>query len=168
MVLPLNAAIVSSTNPDSLRVSVWIVMAISWASPTVRHVSIATGVVPQSYNDLLPQRVITGEIWETYLVKLQSTRSKPHLIDESRRSTVVTLACESKVHRDPIRRAHHRLHVGLRRGAGRRIRSCCWTGTATDERRLHNIMSAVRPTEASRAVLTVPLASASVQSWGQM
>ena len=48
MVRPLNAAMVFSTKPDSLSVSVWISTWISWSSATDRQVSIAAGVVPQS------------------------------------------------------------------------------------------------------------------------
>ncbi len=45
---PLNAAIVSSTKPDSFSVSVWIATCTSNSSATVRQQSIAAGVVPQS------------------------------------------------------------------------------------------------------------------------
>ena len=48
IVRPANAAIVSSTKPDSFRVSVWIITCTSCSSATVRQVSIAFGVVPQS------------------------------------------------------------------------------------------------------------------------
>src|ERR671926_349935 len=46
MVRPLNAAIVSSTNPDSFSVSEWIITWMSWASATDKQQSIAAGVVP--------------------------------------------------------------------------------------------------------------------------
>jgi len=48
MLRPLKAAMVSSTKPDSFKVSVWIATATSMSSATVRQVSIAWGVVPQS------------------------------------------------------------------------------------------------------------------------
>ena len=48
MLRPLKAAIVSSTKPDSFKVSVWIATATSNCSATVRQQSIADGVVPQS------------------------------------------------------------------------------------------------------------------------
>ncbi len=55
MLRPLKAAIVSSTKPDSLNVSVWIATAMSSCSATPRQVSIAAGVVPQSSCSLSPQ-----------------------------------------------------------------------------------------------------------------
>src|SRR5439155_1103760 len=48
MVRPLNAAIESSTNPDSFSVSVWMVTCTSSPSAAVRQHSMAAGVVPQS------------------------------------------------------------------------------------------------------------------------
>ena len=48
MVRPPMAAIVSSTKPDSFSVSVWIITCTSIASATLRQVSMALGVVPQS------------------------------------------------------------------------------------------------------------------------
>ncbi len=48
MVRPLKAASVSSTNPDSLSVSVWMATCTSNCSATVRQQSMAAGVVPQS------------------------------------------------------------------------------------------------------------------------
>ena len=48
MVRPFMAASVCSTNPDSFNVSVWIITCTSIASATLRQVSIAAGVVPQS------------------------------------------------------------------------------------------------------------------------
>ena len=48
MVRPLKAAIVSSTKPDSLSVSVWIITCTSWSSATDNAQSMAAGVVPQS------------------------------------------------------------------------------------------------------------------------
>mmetsp|Transcript_2375 Transcript_2375/g.7882 ORF Transcript_2375/g.7882 Transcript_2375/m.7882 type:complete len:229 (+) Transcript_2375:1503-2189(+) len=44
----------SSTKPDSLSVSVWIVTATSCSSAKVRHASMAAGVVPQSSWSLKP------------------------------------------------------------------------------------------------------------------
>ena len=44
----MNAAILASTKPDSLSVSVWIATCTSIASATERQQSIAAGVVPQS------------------------------------------------------------------------------------------------------------------------
>src|SRR5438445_5140929 len=55
MVRPLNALIVSSTKPDSLSVSVWIITCTSWSSATDRQQSIAAGVVPQSSCSLSAQ-----------------------------------------------------------------------------------------------------------------
>ena len=55
MVRPLNAAIVSSTKPDSLSVSVWIITCTSWSSATLRQLSIAAGVVPQSSCSFIAQ-----------------------------------------------------------------------------------------------------------------
>ena len=55
MARPLKAAIVSSTKPDSLSVSVWIVTWTSCRSATSRQVSIAFGVVPQSSCSFRPQ-----------------------------------------------------------------------------------------------------------------
>mmetsp|Transcript_39931 Transcript_39931/g.118455 ORF Transcript_39931/g.118455 Transcript_39931/m.118455 type:complete len:229 (+) Transcript_39931:1323-2009(+) len=48
------AASESSTNPDSLSVSVWMVACTSCSSQKVRQVSIAAGVVPQSSCSLKP------------------------------------------------------------------------------------------------------------------
>ena len=48
MVRPLKAAIVSSTKPDSLSVSVWIITCTSCSSATDSAQSMAAGVVPQS------------------------------------------------------------------------------------------------------------------------
>mmetsp|Transcript_59682 Transcript_59682/g.119798 ORF Transcript_59682/g.119798 Transcript_59682/m.119798 type:complete len:314 (-) Transcript_59682:547-1488(-) len=48
MVRPLNAATERSTQLDSLSVSVWIVTCTSCSSATLRHASMAAGVVPQS------------------------------------------------------------------------------------------------------------------------
>src|SRR5258707_63387 len=44
MLRPLNAAIVSSTKPDSLSVSLWIATAMSSCSATPRQQSIAAGL----------------------------------------------------------------------------------------------------------------------------
>ena len=55
MLRPLKAAMVSSTNPDSLRVSLWIATAMSYSSATPRQQSIAAGVVPQSSCSFSPQ-----------------------------------------------------------------------------------------------------------------
>mmetsp|Transcript_75540 Transcript_75540/g.136183 ORF Transcript_75540/g.136183 Transcript_75540/m.136183 type:complete len:234 (+) Transcript_75540:1224-1925(+) len=55
MLRPFIAAMESSTKPDSLIVSVCIVMAMSCRSAKVRHVSIADGVVPQSSWSLRPE-----------------------------------------------------------------------------------------------------------------
>mmetsp|Transcript_4831 Transcript_4831/g.13495 ORF Transcript_4831/g.13495 Transcript_4831/m.13495 type:complete len:229 (+) Transcript_4831:947-1633(+) len=49
------AAIESSTNPDSLIVSVWRVIATSFSSAKVRAVSMTDGVVPQSSCNFKPQ-----------------------------------------------------------------------------------------------------------------
>ena len=54
MVRPLNAAIESSTKPDSFSVSVWMVTCTSSPSATERQQSIAAGVVPQSSCSLRP------------------------------------------------------------------------------------------------------------------
>ena len=54
MVRPLKAATVSSTKPLSLSVSVWMATWMSVSSATVRQVSIAAGVVPQSSCSLRP------------------------------------------------------------------------------------------------------------------
>src|SRR5674476_1356260 len=48
MVRPLKALMVSSTKPDSLSVSEWIITCTSYFSATDRQQSIAAGVVPQS------------------------------------------------------------------------------------------------------------------------
>ncbi len=48
MVRPLKAATVSSTKPDSLSVSEWMATWVSVSSATLRQVSMAEGVVPQS------------------------------------------------------------------------------------------------------------------------
>ena len=48
IVRPLNALIVSSTKPASLIVSVWIATCTSYRSATLKQVSMAAGVVPQS------------------------------------------------------------------------------------------------------------------------
>ena len=52
---PLIAAIVSSTKPDSLSVSVWMAIWMSYSSATVRLVSMTAGVVPQSSWSFRPQ-----------------------------------------------------------------------------------------------------------------
>ena len=54
IVRPLMAPRLSSTKPDSLSVSVWIVIATSFSSAKVRHASMAAGVVPQSSWSLRP------------------------------------------------------------------------------------------------------------------
>mmetsp|Transcript_23175 Transcript_23175/g.55043 ORF Transcript_23175/g.55043 Transcript_23175/m.55043 type:complete len:234 (-) Transcript_23175:285-986(-) len=54
MVRPFIAAMESSTKPDSLIVSVWMVMAMSCLSANVSAVSITAGVVPQSSWSLRP------------------------------------------------------------------------------------------------------------------
>mmetsp|Transcript_6110 Transcript_6110/g.16583 ORF Transcript_6110/g.16583 Transcript_6110/m.16583 type:complete len:234 (+) Transcript_6110:1100-1801(+) len=54
MVRPFMAARESSTKPDSLSVSVWMVMAMSCSSAKVRAVSMTAGVVPQSSWSLRP------------------------------------------------------------------------------------------------------------------
>mmetsp|Transcript_5078 Transcript_5078/g.20381 ORF Transcript_5078/g.20381 Transcript_5078/m.20381 type:complete len:458 (+) Transcript_5078:528-1901(+) len=54
IVRPLNASTDFSTQHDSLSVSVWIVTATSFVSATVRHASIAAGVVPQSSCSFMP------------------------------------------------------------------------------------------------------------------
>mmetsp|Transcript_67160 Transcript_67160/g.193104 ORF Transcript_67160/g.193104 Transcript_67160/m.193104 type:complete len:264 (-) Transcript_67160:275-1066(-) len=48
MVRPFMAAMESSTKPDSLMVSVWMVMAMSFSSANVSAQSMTDGVVPQS------------------------------------------------------------------------------------------------------------------------
>ncbi len=48
MVRPLSAAMVSSTQPPSFRVSVWMATCTSISSATPRQVSITAGVAPQS------------------------------------------------------------------------------------------------------------------------
>src|SRR5438132_12935662 len=55
MVRPLKALIVSSTKPDTLSVSVWIITWMSYSSATERQLSIAAGVVPQSSCSLSAQ-----------------------------------------------------------------------------------------------------------------
>ena len=63
MVRPLNAAIVSSTKPDSFSVSVWIITCTSNRSATDRQQSIAAGVVPQSscsFRQAAPARIISS------------------------------------------------------------------------------------------------------------
>ena len=55
MVRPAMARIVSSTKPDSLRVSVWIITCTSKSSATRRQQSMAAGVVPQSSCSLSAQ-----------------------------------------------------------------------------------------------------------------
>ena len=60
MVRPLKAAIESSTNPDSLSVSVWMVTCTSSPSATERQQSMAAGVVPQSscsFSPMAPARI---------------------------------------------------------------------------------------------------------------
>mmetsp|Transcript_21341 Transcript_21341/g.44955 ORF Transcript_21341/g.44955 Transcript_21341/m.44955 type:complete len:235 (+) Transcript_21341:473-1177(+) len=54
MVRPFIAAMLSSTNPLSLSVSVWIVTATSCSSANPRQASMAEGVVPQSSCSLKP------------------------------------------------------------------------------------------------------------------
>ena len=54
IVRPLNAAIESSTKPDSLSVSVWMVTWTSSPSAIPRQQSMAAGVVPQSSCSLRP------------------------------------------------------------------------------------------------------------------
>ncbi len=48
MVRPLNAAMVASTKPDSLSVSVWMATCVSVSSATLKAQSMAAGVEPQS------------------------------------------------------------------------------------------------------------------------
>ena len=63
MVRPLNAAMVSSTKPDSFSVSVWIITCTSNRSATDRQQSIAAGVVPQSscsFRQAAPARIISS------------------------------------------------------------------------------------------------------------
>ena len=48
IVRPLKASILDSTKPDSLSVSVWMSTCTSRSSHTVRQLSIAAGVAPQS------------------------------------------------------------------------------------------------------------------------
>lgn len=48
IVRPSMAAMVDSTKPDSLSVSVWISTWMSCASHTVKQLSMAAGVAPQS------------------------------------------------------------------------------------------------------------------------
>lgn len=55
MVRLAKAAMVDSTKPDSFKVSVWMRHCVSVASQTVRHASMADGVVPQSSWSLRPQ-----------------------------------------------------------------------------------------------------------------
>ena len=55
IVLPLIALIVSSTNPPSFNVSVWIVACTSYLSQIVKQESIADGVDPQSSCNLRPK-----------------------------------------------------------------------------------------------------------------
>ena len=59
IVRPLKAAIVSSTKPDSLSVSVWMATCTSCASATLRQQSIAAGVVPQSSCSFRPTQPAT-------------------------------------------------------------------------------------------------------------
>ena len=54
MVRPLNAAMVSSTKPDSFKVSVWIATCVSVSSATFKQLSMAAGVVPQSSCNFKP------------------------------------------------------------------------------------------------------------------
>ncbi len=55
MARPLKAARVVSTKPNSFSVSVWIATCTSMRSATVRQLSIAAGVVPQSSCSFSPQ-----------------------------------------------------------------------------------------------------------------
>mmetsp|Transcript_20899 Transcript_20899/g.53914 ORF Transcript_20899/g.53914 Transcript_20899/m.53914 type:complete len:362 (+) Transcript_20899:1173-2258(+) len=55
MVRPFIAAIESSTKPDSLSVSVWMVMAMSCSSAKLSALSITAGVVPQSSCSFSPE-----------------------------------------------------------------------------------------------------------------
>ena len=55
MARPLKAARVVSTKPNSFSVSVWIATCTSMRSATVRQLSMAAGVVPQSSCSFSPQ-----------------------------------------------------------------------------------------------------------------
>ncbi|MNT25028.1 hypothetical protein D3C72_1605320 [compost metagenome] len=64
----MKAAMVASTKPPSLSVSVWMATWVSVASATVRQVSMACGVVPQSscsFRPMAPASTcsVSGPAW---------------------------------------------------------------------------------------------------------
>ncbi len=116
IVRPAIAAIVSSTNPASLMVSVWMASWTSSSSATRRLASMTAGVVPQSSWSLSPQA------------------PAPDLLPERLGPAGVALAKDAPVDRQRLRRAQHPADVPGTGCHGRRVGAVARTGAATQER----------------------------------
>ena len=104
---PLIAAIESAMNPDSLSVSVWMAIWMSYSSATVRLVSMTASVVPQSSWSFRPQA--PASIWSR----------------ERLGQAAVALAEDADVDRQPLERLEHP-HDVPRRRACRSSPTCPW------------------------------------------
>ena len=113
---PLIAAIESSMNPHSLRVSVWMAIWMSYSSATVRLVSMTARVVPQSSWSFRPQA--PASIWSL----------------ERLGHAAVALAEDADVDRQPLERLEHPHDVPRAGRAGRRPRPGGRAGAAADQR----------------------------------
>ena len=94
MVRPLKAAMVSSTKPDSLRVSVWIITWTSNASATERQQSMAAGVVPQSscsLSEQAPARIISSSAAGRDALPLPA---KPRFIGKASAASIMRARCQ--------------------------------------------------------------------------
>ena len=114
MVRPPMAAMVSSTNPASFSVSVWMATWTSNSSATRRQASMAAGVVPQSSCNFRPQT--------------------PARICSASGSRVARISFTEKteVHGPRFGRAKHLLQIPAARHARGRVGAGGWTGSAAD------------------------------------
>ncbi len=94
MARPLKAAKVSSTNPDSFSVSVWIVTCTSCRSATDRQLSIAAGVVPQSSCSFRPQAPASTCSWRAAGRLALPLPMKPRFIGNASAARNIDAMCQ--------------------------------------------------------------------------
>ena len=117
MLRPLKAAIVSSTKPDSLSVSVWIATAMSSCSATAR------------------QAVDRRRRRAPILVQLEPAGAGLDHLDERPRLRGIALAEKAEIDRDALRRLQHAREMPRPGRAGRRGGAGGRAGAAAEHRR---------------------------------
>ena len=127
----------SSTKPLSLSVSVWIATCVSVISATVRQLSIAAGVVPQSscsFRPMAPARDLLAQRFG---------------------QRGVALAQEAQVHREGLGRLQHAVDVLGPRRAGRGVGAGGRAGAAAEhggDARHQRLLDLLRADEVDVAV----------------